>query len=108
MSDIIYEYTDEQAIEDGVIIPVSHLRLEVQSVLVDRISQGLWVKVVTGMTTDEEGGLDNAELIQKFGELIASPAQRQNNLIQFDTRYGLVWAVENERGRWTLMLPEDY
>lgn len=108
MSDIIYEYTDEQAIEDGVLIPIAHLGIEVESVLVDRVAQGLWVKLVTGMTTDEEGGLDNSELIQQIGEVVASPAQKQNHLIQFDTKYGPVWAAWNERRRITLMLPSDY
>lgn len=108
MSDIIYEYSDEDALNDGVLVAIGHLKIEIQAIRVDRISQALWLKIVTGMPTDEEGGLDTSELIQRIGDIVAAPAQRQNNLIQIDTRYGLVWAVENERRRWTLMLPSDY
>jgi len=110
---IIYSYTDDQAVEDGVLVPISNLNLSVMNKIVDRITISLWDKVVKNLPKDSNGCIPQPALESELMKVLTglsphSPQESSAILKNRTSPYGLVWCVLNERDRWTLMFPSDY
>lgn len=98
--------TDEQAVEAGILIPIGELGLEFMAQKIDRVSIALWQKLTVGVPRNEDGSLDNSELLQCFMDILARPAAIEVDFRVYSilAKQGLVYLAKNERGRWTLSL----
>lgn len=105
--EIISSYTDEQAVEDGMIIPIGHLRISLDGKIIDRITTALWVELTNKVTKLDDGSLNQVELELAIMDLM-DVADSKQDMFVMKTPYGPVWACLNERNRWTLMFPSDY
>ena len=54
---VIYEYTDKQALEDGVLVDISSLGVKYKDILVNRMTQSVWDEFERfyGVTYDLDG-----------------------------------------------------
>lgn len=95
--EIIFAYTDADAISDGVIIDISSYGVSFRGMPINRMTQ-------TVMSDFQELGLDD--------EQIASALRMKCNLARCDGGVWTVppglWLIENEVSGWTAMYPRDY
>jgi hypothetical protein len=103
----VYEYNDEQAVNDGLLIPIVNLGLVLDGKPVDRVTRALWDKITADLSKTEDGSFKNVELEARLESLMRG-GKKDSYIYQFTTDYGPVWAELNSRGRWTLMFPSDH
>jgi hypothetical protein len=110
MTNVIYQYTDEDAVNDGVLVPIANLNLSLASDLIDRVTNSVWRAITNSITPAEDGSLPKAEIEINLGKILQSGGRPVHaGLYQFElSPYGCIWAQKNERNRWTLMYPSDY
>jgi len=103
--DVVYEYGDRQAIEDGILADISSLRLSFHGKPINRMTSNLWNKM--------EPFFVEPNKMQKFKQaiqtklILAKRAGEPGDEYMF-TLLPNIWMVMNEVGGYTLMLPEDY
>ncbi len=106
--DVIYSYTDEQAIEDGVLVDVSGLGLSKDGIMVTRVTGNLW--------KDYSDDANSAKycikrILDKSERASGSKPHKGgwNFYVYKDKVSGKsVWSIVNEWGTLTMMYPEDY
>ena len=95
--DVIFAYTDADAISDGVIVDISSYGVSFRGMPINRMTQ-------TVMADFQELGLDDDQ--------IASSLRTKCNLARCDggvwTLPPGLWLIENEVNGWTTMYPSDY
>jgi hypothetical protein len=118
--DIISQYSDSEALADGLLVDIHHLRLRFRGYAVDRMTDNF-----NGFLTNiwqqynDRGGEDTifSELDQKLmlTELIGHAVNEDPSdpfpriwTIHLNRIDRKVWLVRNERHNWTIMFPEDY
>lgn len=114
--EVISVYTDEQGLEDGALIDVLTLKLVAGSRVVDRCTSNLWIKLraLAFYKSDKEKDAFVSIMLKRMCHGWQSPwvtwemTGEDTRIIKTKTAAGIVWAVENERGNYTIMLPEDY
>jgi hypothetical protein len=122
--DVIYAYTDQMALDDGVLIDISSLGLVFEGKPVNRMTATLFWELKPLYPLSEED-------IQKFVvededdesepinfDMKALKQDLERRLTEFvgtsrireliDPMIGNVWIVENEIYGWTLMYPSGY
>jgi hypothetical protein len=117
--EVIYAYTDEMALDDGVLVDISSLGLAFESKPINRITAALFWQ------EQKKYPLNEAQLIEQladcdddqepisfdleaFGEVIAGQLATAGGSDRLRTLPGDIWLVENEVNGWSLMLPSDY
>jgi hypothetical protein len=116
---IIYAYTNEMAVDDGVLVDISSLNLTFESKPINRITSNLfWQEQKKYPLSDEQLTAQLADCdddqepvnfdLEAFGKVIAGQLATAGGSDYLRTLPGPIWLVENETGGWTLMLPSDY
>lgn len=120
---IIYQYTDEQAVKDGVLVPIEYLHhvkaawpVMYNKRPVDRLTIAVWQDICRMMLpTDcedpEHGtGHDPEHVKEALLDIMNRfPHSADNELVSGEVPpLGTLWLMRNERNAWTLMYPSDY
>ena len=117
---VIYAYTDDMALDDGVLVDISSLGLAFEQKPINRITATLfWQERPKYPLNDEqleklfaESSGDEDEPInfdlEAFGKAITAQLAEAGGSDYLRTLPGPIWLVENEVNGWTLMLPSDY
>ena len=110
MDDFIFKYTDKQAVEDGVLVDLADWGMFLNEKVVSRISINLWEELKESIK--DKSGDEKKQLIALRGIILEKIRQAK---ITPDNPDGYmfilpnnIWAVANEIGGYTLMLPQDY
>ena len=90
-------YTDQQALDDGVLVNLGPLGVRFQGRPVNRMTGGLW--------TDLAPFVNDTSTLDSILRTKLRYASFKGDIWQVPP--GL-WLIENEVGGWTLMRPEDY
>lgn len=112
--EVIDVYSDKQGLEDGYLIDVSNLGLIAGNKKVDRITIALWEAIEKSNYSEKRGWvLKMLERIcrgwrTQWVKWEKTSKNDDERIIKCETMYGKLWAVENERGNYTLMFPSDY
>ena len=116
---VIYAYTDDMALDDGMLVDISSLGLSFESKPINRITATLfWQERPKYPLNDEQleklfaESRDEDEPInfdlEAFGKAIMAQLAEAGGSNYLRTLPGPIWLVENEVKGWTLMLPSDY
>ncbi len=98
---VIFEYTDKQALEDGVLFdvtPYTHDR-------VNRVTAAIYAWLDGYEKQDE---LPGKYLDLEEAALSALQRGKDKELVEFSYKGRRVWMMDNETGQRTIMFPEDY
>jgi hypothetical protein len=95
-------YTDQQAVEDGVLVDISKLNVRFRGLLINRMTQHLWSDLEPFFETD---GRMNHDALADALRTKCSVAAFSGGIWTLPLN---LWLIENEIGEWTLMFPEDY
>jgi hypothetical protein len=101
---ILSVYTDSQAVRDGVLVDISSFRLFLNHLPLNRITGNLYAELM-------KYSYQNTGKLRSILRTKISYASMPNDGPQDGYFYLLppnLWAVQNEIGGYTLMLPEDY
>ena len=102
--DVIYAYTDSNALEDGVLADVSALGLRTpKGAPVNRIT----ASIVVMIGIDASPGPKKPDL-PKLRAMVTSCGRESKGWFVGEYDGTKLWLVDNEVGGYTLMLPEDY
>ena len=109
---MIYEYTDEMALTDGVLVDISSLDLAIDfnGRKVNRMATNLLEQI---SMKDKEGKWEIDKLYtQMYLAVGAAVDEEGDGYLYHGNMPGLgdseVWFVKNEVDGYTVMLPEDY
>ena len=116
---VIYAYSDEMALDDGVLVDIEGLGLSFESKPINRITSALFWQEQPKYPLTEAQMLEELEKIEgdeepvnfdleAFGKAIAEKLTQAGGSDYLRTLSDGIWLVENETGGWTLMLPSDY
>lgn len=101
--EVIYAYTQDQAIEDGVLVLVGYAAVGAQK------SQE---RVVLTRTLFEQGYADENErrrlLIRGFSLLLLADAEDSPTMKLRVIEKGKIWVIWNEGEGYTFLTPDDY
>jgi hypothetical protein len=113
----LYEYTDDMAVRDGILIPFLTAKQDTGH----RITSNAWQELTTYHREHGSPEHDDAAFYRFFFAellpLVKAAHQAWNNADILKTDYtfnttvrmeGVLWYVPNERNGITIMLPEDY
>lgn len=112
MSDeVIFEYTDEQALADGLLVEFNHGNI-------DRVTRAVFDKYVWRKPAFVQGRKTErldfrplkriAQLAMGEIELEAWEVHKQRKVTILENGNERLFCMKNERGKFTLMFPEDY
>ncbi len=109
---IVYSYTDEDAIEDGVLVDVHSMA----PFPINRATRALWDEFTRplGKLPDSLGAspITDATRFLQLAELVArkiSAGELVEGWVVIEDYEGRkIWAMPNEVSGWTMMFPEDY
>jgi len=103
-ADLIYAYTDADAIADGVLVDIKSFRLSLNGLSVNRITRNLYDELMK-YALHRDNAL-NGMLKAKIEH--ASVPEGSHNDGYFYSLPSNIWAIRNEIDGYTLMFPEDY
>ena len=101
--EIIDAYTDANALNDGVLVDISKLRIYFLGRLANRITATLWSDLQAFLFDDD--GISH-EL--KLARLLRTKVQRAYFKDGSWTIPPFLWIVTNEVGGWTILYPSEY
>ena len=108
-AEIISVYDDSQAIEDGVIVDISELKIAFQGRPLNRMTRGLWEDFqpfITFETTFQ--GIQAPTPMKELRKIMRTKLQLARCKGGIWTLPPGMWLIENEVGGWTAMKPEEY
>jgi hypothetical protein len=116
---VIYAYTDEMALDDGVLVNIESLNLTFENKPINRITCALFWQEQKKYPLNEQQLIeqladcdDDQEPVsfdlEAYAVTIRAQLADAGGSDYLRTLPGPVWLVENETGGWTLMLPSDY
>lgn len=107
----IYSYTEDQAVEDGILTKTDDIFPKMSQHLVSHITTNL----LQSKGYEENGEIKRAcviDICNVFGPKIRKILGKDSFLSGYmqspNGERFKVFAQQNSTGRWTLMLPEDY
>jgi len=114
--EVVFSYSDRQAVEDGVLVNISGLKIPFQGLWVNRMTGGLWADVAEPLISE---GPDELKVIVLQGFLNAKVAKAQDSIhntgeagdiytIPASNDCGKLWLVRNEVGGFTILRPSEY
>ena|SRR5579885_3341557 len=101
--EVIHVYTDEDAVEDGVLVDITSFALKYRGRPLNRMTGGLMAEYEKQFT--EAKGEFKTEWLIELLQIALSAAYKKGDIDQIPPGY---WLMENELDGWTLMRPEDY
>jgi len=116
---VIYAYTDQMALDDGMLVDISSLGLVFEGTPINRLTAALFWQERPKYSLSESQlaehlancGDDEEPInfdLEAFGKAIAVQLPTSGGRDYLRTLPGPIWLVENEVNGWTLMLPSDY
>ena len=117
--EVIFAYTDADALNDGVLVDITSLRLAFEGKPINRITGNLfWQEQPKYPLSEAQLAQELAECsddeepinfdLEAFGKAIAAHLPTAGGSDHLRTLPGPIWLVENEVNGWTLMKPSDY
>ncbi len=114
--EVIYSYTDEQAIEDGILIDLSVINPDWKRGIINMMTNNLAVKLEILKEDKATGGIkfnvpNLLDVLNQSVQIIKKnpPDTFYSGSIEvFDGTKKKVFIGQNGTGQFTLMLPEDY
>ena len=103
--DYIAVYTDQQALEDGVLVDITPALKRFHGKPVNRMTRALWEEFQPFLRIADVHRLSEIAYLGKILTTKLSVAYYKGDIWQVPP--GL-WLIENELGGWTIMRPEDY
>jgi hypothetical protein len=103
---VIYEYTDKQAVDDGVLVDISSLGLTLDGKPVNRMTCTLFGELEPFVKA-EAARFDGNENAALASILRTKLEMRTGDADLYTVPPGL-WVMLNELGGYTFMKPEDY
>ncbi len=96
-------YTDEQAVEDGILVDITRLRVSFRGHPINRMTRHAYDEMQPFLLGDtpEEKWKSLASTLRTKVEY----AYYKGGIYQLPPRF---WLIENEVDGWTMMFPEDY
>lgn len=105
-------YTDEQAVDDGVLVDVHAMQVQHQGAPINRMTRHLWEDFQPFLTPYTENGMTVmaalAKIIKtKLAYAVGDPGNTGEcgDIVKLPPK---LWLVRNELDGWTIMYPEDY
>lgn len=105
LMDYISVYTDQQALEDGVLVDITAALKSFHGKPVNRMTRALWEEFRPFLTVADIYKMSELAYLGKILSTKLSLAYYKGDIWQVPP--GL-WLIENELGGWTIMRPEDY
>jgi hypothetical protein len=105
----IYSYTDEQAVEDGILVDISELNIQFNNLPVNRITRTLWEEFQPFLSEHPKSEMPTK--MQQLASIIKTKLKLARNSGEDDYLYILppkIWLVKNELNSYTLMNPSEY
>ena len=106
--DVVFAYTDAQAVADGVLVDIGGWGLQFRGRPVNRMTRTVWVELEPYAYIGVQAGRyrDVAESLRHMvATKLRHSGEAGGDVMKVPPRY---WLLENETGGWTLMAPEDY
>ena len=113
-NDLIYSYSSEQALDDGILFDITQINSVWKSGLFNYVTTNLMNK---GYMKDSKINIPNIlDLLNQAREIVRQKSQDFKELdylytgsIEFpDGEKQQILISQNETGKYTIMLPEDY
>ena len=101
--EVISVYTDADALEDGVLVDISELRVSFRGMPINRMTQALWSDFEP-FFEGEDGKVD----LKALASTLRTKCSMASNTGGIWTLPPKLWLLENEVGGWTMLYPEDY
>ncbi len=98
---VIFSYTDAQAVEDGVLFDVTPYTVD----KVNRVTASVYA-LLDGF--DKPGEVPKLYREMEDHALRALSQSKDKELVEFTYRDKTLWLMDNETGGRTIMFPEDY
>ena len=98
---VIFSYTDAQALEDGVLFDVTPYTVD----RVNRVTSAVYA-LLDGFEKPDEVPTQYRELEDQA--LRALSQSKDKELVEFSYKGRTLWMMDNETGQRTIMFPEDY
>ena len=110
--DVIFAYTDADALNDGVLVDISSLGLAFESKSINRTTGNLFWQMqpdypIAGFNQDDDREAINFDL-EAFARAISAKLEMAKGHDYLRELPPNIWLVENEVNGWTLMSPSDY
>ena len=101
MDNVIFAYTDEQAVADGVLVDTAQLMSHLG---IHRVTRAVWDEFVVDMG---KGLVQDVTKLLRIAEKVKAVKPEDGWYIYKENGCAL-WCIPNELGSLTLMFPEDY
>ena len=116
---VIFAYTDEMALDDGVLVNIESLGLTFEGAPINRITCALFwqeqkkypltAEQLTAQLADCDDDQEPVNFdLEAYAITIRAQLAEAGGSGYLRTLPGPIWLVENEVNGWTLMLPSDY
>ncbi len=106
--DVVFAYTDAQAVADAVLVDISAWGLTFRGRPVNRMTRTVWNELEPFAQVHVDARLYadvGASMKHMVATKLAASGQGDGDVVKVPPSY---WLLENELGGWTLMRPEDY
>jgi hypothetical protein len=106
--DVVFAYTDAQAVADGVLVDISAWNLGFRGRAVNRMTRTVWNELEPFAQVHVDAGLYRdvaASMKHMVATKLEHSGEGDGDVVKVPPGY---WLLENELGGWTLMRPEDY
>jgi len=115
-SDIISVYTDEQALEDGILVDITEINLSFLGIPITRMTITLWADFEPFTKAEEEWevrgmtipAVSSMEKLRKIIRTKLAYAKGSDGLYLLPGGNDKIWLIINEIGTWTLLYASDY
>jgi len=110
--DVIFAYTDSDALSDGVLVDITSLGLAFEGRPINRITGNLFWQMqpdypLAGFNQGDDREAINFDL-EAFARAISAKLEAATGDGYLRVLSPSLWLVENEVNGWTLMYPSDY
>jgi hypothetical protein len=102
--DLIYCYTDADALADGVLVDITAADIVVAGLPLNRVTAAVWATLTAAATALQKEPL---EVLRQIIPGLVQDARGRADLIVIDDARGELWIRRNETGGQTLMYPSD-
>ncbi len=106
--DVVFVYTDAQAVADGVLVDIALWGLAFRGRPVNRMTRTVWDELEPFAQVHVDAGLYH-DLAESLKHMVATKLEASGegggDVVKVPPSY---WLLENELGGWTLLRPEDY
>lgn len=111
----IYSYTDENALDDGVLVDISALKVRFRGLQVNRMTRTLWEEfqpfLIDHKDSEKLLGIKMPSKMEQLASILRTKLKLAKNTGDDDYLFILpinIWLVKNEVAGYSVIKPEDY